>query len=347
MKKRIPFNPTKCAILIVNKKAHESCPMLKIEEHTIEEVSKTKIVGDMVNNKGNRNSLVEERVKNCKSVIANMLATCSEVTCGMFYVKVMLLLYRTVFVQTMLNNSDVWSNLSITNIKALETVQLKCLKRIMRTAASTPNCFVYLELGVLPIKFEIYRRQLNYLHHILNLEENNPIFRLYQQQLMYPYEANWATKVEHLKNQFDLPNNAQIAVLSKGQWKGIIKRAVKKKAHEILLEEAQSKKKLDGVQFPSDFKPLPYINCCSSKTAQTIFKIRGRSTNVLANRGSHEVCRLCGGEEETQDHVLNCSMIRGGDRILSLSSIKDFDGEMMDVFEIAERFIKFQETISA
>ena len=348
MKKRLPIHPTKCVILIVNKKAHDSCPMLKIDEHIMEEVKETKIVGDMVNNKGNRNSLVEDRVKSGKSVIANMLATCSEVTCGMYYVKVMLLLYRSVFIQTMLSNSDVWTNISDKNMTALETIQLKCLKRTMRTAASTPNSFVFLELGVLPMKFEIYCRQLNYLHHILNLEQNNPIFQVYQQQLKYPFEANWATKIEQLKALFDLPNNAKIVSLSKGEWKGLVKRAVRKKAHKILLEEAKTKKKLNDITFPTDYTPQPYLKRFSSKVVQTIFKTRGRSTNVLANRGSHEACRLCKKEEETQEHVLNCELIRGEDRTISLTAVKGMDeNNYEDVLEIAKRFIKFQEIISS
>ena len=83
--------------------------------------------------------------------------------------------------------------------------------------------------------------------------------------------------------------------------------------------------------------------------AQTIFKVRARSTNCLTNRGSHENCRLCGTEEETQEHVLNCQMIRDDGRILSLRTIQDFDvgwNESEDVVEIATRFLKFEKAIS-
>ena len=346
LKKRLPIHPTKCVILVVNKKSHDSTPLLEVEGHILEEVCATKIVGDVVNNKGNRNGLVEDRIKRCKSIVANMLATCSEVTCGLYYVHVMLLLYKSVFVQTMVFNSGVWSRLSTTNFKALETAQLKCLKRFMRCAASTPNCFVYLELGVLPMKYEIHSRQLKFLFHVLTLKSTNPVLRMYQQQLMYPFEPNWATEIEQLKVVYGLPSNDKIASMSKGEWKGTVKRAVRDKAREFLLNEASSKKKLKDVSFTDKFKPQPYLKRHSSKIAQTLFKIRGRSTNVLENRGSHGDCRLCGEEEETQEHILNCVKIRGQAQTLSLVTIKQMHDAPDVLVEIAERFMKFQEMIS-
>ena len=68
----------------------------------------------------------------------------------------------------------------------------------------------------------------------------------------------------------------------------------------------------------------------------------------MANRGSHEACRLCKKEEETQEHVLNCELIRGEDRTISLTAVKGMDeNNYEDVLEIAKRFIKFQEIISS
>ena len=49
LKKRLPIHPTKCVILVVNKKSHDSTPLLKVEGHTLEEVCATKIVGDVAN----------------------------------------------------------------------------------------------------------------------------------------------------------------------------------------------------------------------------------------------------------------------------------------------------------
>ena len=168
----------------------------------------------------------------------------------------------------------------------------------------------------------------------------------YQQQLMYPFAKNWASNVEELKKLYLLPINDEIETMSKGEWKGLVKRTVRCKTHEILLEEASTKKKLDGVLYPKKLITQAYLKSYPTKIAQTIFKIRARSTNCLANRGSSDVCRLCGEDAENQEHVLNCCQIRKEGRVLTLSSIKnEVECECEDVTEIAERFLTFQDRI--
>ena len=110
---------------------------------------------------------------------------------GIYYVTVMLLLYKVVYVPTMVNNCEAWSNITAKNFQALQTAQLKCLKRVMRSASSTPNCIMFLDLAILPIKYEIHIRQLVFIHHIVHLQSSNPVRQVYEQQLEYPFEANW------------------------------------------------------------------------------------------------------------------------------------------------------------
>ena len=103
----------------------------------------------------------------------------SETEVGIHHVSVMLLLYRALFLSTVLFNSSTWSNLRKKDLDSLKTLQLKFLKRIVGVASSTCNAFVYLELGVLPINFEIEKRQLMYLHRILQLEPTDPVWKLF------------------------------------------------------------------------------------------------------------------------------------------------------------------------
>ena len=348
-RKRQPFNAEKCVILMVNKQRHDSCPTLEIEDHTLNEVTETKIVGDIYNRKGNKDALVAGRISDMKGVVASMFATCSEVTCGIDYMHVMLLLYKTVYVPSMLTNADAWSNLSPKNFEDLERAQRKCLKRILKTASSTPNSILYLEMGILPMKFEIHIKQLIFLHQILSLADDDPVKLMYQQQHEYPYEKNWATNNRELRIFYELPtDDNDIAVLSKGQWSGRVKKVVRCYAHEMLLRECHDKKKTQNISFPDHFTTQQYLTSYSPKVALTIFKIRARSTNCLTNRGSHEKCRLCGTEEETQEHVINCECVREGGRIMSLQTVQDFDVECNgseDVVEIATRFLKFEKAI--
>ena len=58
-------------------------------------------------------------------------------------------------------------------------MQLKMLKRIVGVASSTSNAFIYLELGVLPIDYEIEKRQIMFLYRILQLKPTDPVYNLF------------------------------------------------------------------------------------------------------------------------------------------------------------------------
>ena len=66
---------------------------------------------------------------------------------------------------------------------------------------ATPNAFTFLEFGSLPVEYEVHKRQLVFLHHVLTLPQNDPG---YKQQKLLKYEQNWANNIESLLLQYSL-----------------------------------------------------------------------------------------------------------------------------------------------
>ena len=44
----------------------------------------------------------------------------------------------------------------------------------------------------IPIENEIHVKQLTFLHHVLSLDDNDPVRKTYHQQTKFPFEPNWA-----------------------------------------------------------------------------------------------------------------------------------------------------------
>ena len=109
-----------------------------------------------------------------KSTIIELMAICREVVFGRKQTEVMLLLYRFVFLLRLLYNCEAWSNLSKNDIKSLQTSQLSYLRCVMEVSNSTPVAALYLELGSLPVKYEIEIKQLLFLKRILDKEADDP-----------------------------------------------------------------------------------------------------------------------------------------------------------------------------
>ena len=77
----------------------------------------------------------------------------------------------------------------------------------MEVPRSTPVAATFLELGILPIRYEIEKRQLLFLKRILSRETCNPLLLTYEQMLRLSSEPNWANGVLDLRQKYNLPLN--------------------------------------------------------------------------------------------------------------------------------------------
>ena len=237
---------------------------------------------------------------------------------GMSFIESALLLHHSVVLQTMLNNCQSWTNLSLKDIKRLEVVQLRHLKRIVRAPSSTPNVFVFLEMGVLPLIYHIHMRQLGFLHHILHLTEDDPVKQMYDTQLLLPYEKNWSNKIHSLLLEYNLEFST-IFTVSKASWKEMVRKVVSRKAFSRLESLSSSMAKVKLVKYQS-FSCQKYLREFDWKSASILFKLRGRVADCKANRKSSlsqevdSLCRACGVDEETQEHIINCEKVSLDDK---------------------------------
>jgi hypothetical protein len=131
-----------------------------------------------------------------------------------------------------------------------------------------------------------------FLHHILNLDENDPVRHTYQQQLLYP-APNWANEVLQLKNTYNITKqDKEIVTLSKDKWKNIVNKKVREKALIDLNSEAANQKKAQGLCPYPDLIAQDYLTNLTPKQARKIFHVRTS-------------CRLCQNGKETIEHILN------------------------------------------
>ena len=74
----------------------------------------------------------------------------------------------------------------------------------MEASGSTPVAATYLEMGVLPIEYEIDIRRLGFLWTILQKNNDDPVRMVYTEMLKYHFEENWAYDVMKLRRKYGL-----------------------------------------------------------------------------------------------------------------------------------------------
>ena len=349
-KKRLKLNVPKCVMLVVNGKDYYPTPELFVGDEEIECVDFSKYLGDMLAANGSNNELILDRVKKAKAVIISILSLCSAINLGHHCFKVLLLLYSVVFLASVLFNAQTWTNLTKTQVNQLQTVQLKFLKRMVKTPNSTPNAFTFLELGVLPIEYEIHKRQLVFLHHILTLPKSDPVYKLYEKQKLLKYEKNWANNISSLLLTYSL-DSEDVASMSKITWKNKVTSSITSCALKSLQETCLNQTKTYMHTYET-FMQQQYITAYPPHIASFLFKLRGRVLNCRDNHHSANksiMCRLCAVNIESQDHILNCSFVRGNNPIIHLtpyfSDAVPLD-RLKELIVLVDRYTNFQELVS-
>ena len=310
-KKRIPLNEEKCLCLPINVSDKEATPVLVVNGKEIDICEIARYLGDIFNSKGNNSDLVDDRVKKGLACMMSSVALASEISLGVHLIKILVCLYKIMFLTVVLFNSGAWSNLTSTDIKRLTTIQLKFLKRILHAPSSATNSFVFLELGIIPIEYNIHMSQLNFLHHILTLEEDDPVYLAYCQQKLFEFEKNWYNEVETLRTKYGInKSNEQIKRITREKWKAIVKEHINKYALEQLNVENSQKSRTSHFSDRKTLEIQNYFLYLPPADARLYFAIRCGIVDLKTVRkykyGEEDVmCRLCEIDEETLGHVIN------------------------------------------
>ena len=97
--------------------------------------------------------------------------------------------------------SEIWG---MNNIDSIECFYLSFLKSVLGVKKATPNCYVYGELGIYPLKIEFQMRAIKYWLKIisLNLPHESYIRKIYIELLLvnihFPNTVTWITKIRDI-----------------------------------------------------------------------------------------------------------------------------------------------------
>ena len=305
--KKLSFSKTKCKTIIVNRSKGDIPPDLYIDGEKIESVPKVTYLGDVINEKGNNKDLIDDRLQRGTSAMIRIEALVKETCLGIYTIQVHLLLYRSLFIPCVLFNSQTWSNLLDSDLERLGRLQLKCLKKILNVPQSTSNSFTYLEFGVLPIMYEIQLNQLMFLHHIIHLQDDDPVKSVFDSMTFFPEEKNWWHQVRKLLEKYQI-NLMWVEENNREVFRKIVKQKITSVALRELNNDCQSKAKTRHLMYEK-LAPQDYLNHLYPTQSKVIFQCRSKTLDIKTHRQYKyldTICRRCRNNDESIDHVSNC-----------------------------------------
>ena len=305
--KRVNFSAEKCELLKINSICNDG---LLLNAEVIKSVRKVRYLGDVFSDKGDNSELCKDRHDKIKGTITELFALSKGIKFGTKQIESLLLLYKTVFLPRLIYNCEAWSGLTTKNLKTLKSSQLHYLRKILEVSKGVPSAALFLELGVLPISFEIELKQLLYLKRILDREYDDPVHMVYHEMLKYKEEINWANDVIGLRKKYNLPlSDENIKNMQMNDWKSFIKSVIYKEAFMELQIECSYNKKTGHISY-EHFQTCDYLTSLPPKQAKLIFKAKTGMLDIKVNFKNKYAnvlkCPLCLGGSEAFSHIFVC-----------------------------------------
>ena len=268
---------------------------------------------------------------------------------GKYYFQVAIMLRNSLLVSSVLCNSEAWYNVTEAEYTYLETVDLMFLRKVLNAPKATPKEMFYLELGCLPFRYLIQKRRLLFLHYLLNEDSDSMVNKFLMVQCKSENPKDWTSTVMkdmkdlNIKMTFD-----KIKVMKKSRLVHLLNTGIAEKALKDLNEVKRKHSKV--LHLKHDYmKMKKYFMPNKMKTTreeiQLIFKLRSRMTKIKKNyEGMYDdmECSACGEEEESQQHILECSVLvklhKSYEDLPKYENI--FDGTVDEQVKIARIFKK-------
>ena len=255
--KRVSFSAEKCELLKINSIGNGG---LLLNGEDIKSVREVRYLGDVFSDKGDNSELYKDRHDKVKGTITELFALSKGIKFGIKQTESLLLLYKTVFLLRLIYNCEAWSGLTTKDLKTLKSSQLSYLRRILEVSKGVPTAALYLELGVLPISFEIELKQLLYLKRIVDREYDDLVRMVYHKMLKYKEEINWANDVIGRQKKYNIPlNDENIKNMQMNDWKSFVKSVIYKEAFMELQIEFSYNKKTSHISY-EHFQTCDYLN---------------------------------------------------------------------------------------
>ena len=110
------------------------------------------------------------------TTIINLLKT---VSFGSKFFEIVVTLREALLINGMLKSAEIWYGMKKKEINELEEVDKILLRKVLNAPSSSCTESFYLELWLIPLQFILKTRRINYLHYLVNLNEEEMLAKFF------------------------------------------------------------------------------------------------------------------------------------------------------------------------
>ena len=300
----------KCQWVHVGGGSCNSC--YSINGHNITKADTYKYMGDHVSD--GWNPLYQKRCEKAQGYSAICQAMSTEISLGIRLFEMAKLFHQAIFVNGSLLNVETWPNCTESRMIKFERIEQRFLRSILNAHSKTPIEALYLELGIVPLRFHLMKRRILYLHDIVNRDDEELVKKIVLAQKERSCSGDFYEQVLENMRLLDL-NFEMLMANSKAKVKADVGVSIEEKAYQYLIGLANTHSKTqemlyqscNGSEYFRDPKFTPEL-------ANLLFKFRTRTYMVKNNfrnnyKNTNILCPLCEISNDTQQHIMKCHKI--------------------------------------
>jgi hypothetical protein len=164
-----------------------------------------------------------------------------------------------------------------------------------------------LELGIVPIRFEIMKRKIVFLQYILKQDKESMIYKVFKATLENPVKNDFVkTCVKYLDRLGINLTFEEIAQMTQMKFKKLVKEA----GFKHLIEEKNKQKKIGHLTYDKlEMQEYLLDGNKNTQLSKIIFKARGRTLDIKCHKKwkfDDVICVGCGKKEETEEEFISC-----------------------------------------
>ena len=278
------------------------------------EVTEKKYLGDVINKDGNNQSNIKEGTNKAQGNVNKIVNSLHERPYGKHFYKAAKLMREGILLNGLLTNAESWINVTKKDIEDLGKPDIILLRKILSKSGNPSTCFMQLEFGIVPVKFVIIKKRMNFLHYILQESIDSLVNQVYMAQKEDSRRGDFVQLTCEDRKTLDIDHeDDEIRLMTKQAWKTFVKEKVKYAALTELVEENSTKEKTKTIQF-NELKMSDYLEVnLRTSLSQLIFSIRSKTLDVKEYQPwkyKNNTCVACQKYPETMNHFVTCSSYR-------------------------------------
>ena len=259
-------------------------------------------------------TLYKKRHERATGYAVSCQAMSTEISLGYQMYAVAKLLHQAIFLNGTLVNMETWPHCDNKRIAMFERSEQGLFRKVLAAHSKTPIECLYLELGVIPFRYHLKVRRIMYYQTVMLRDDNEITKQVVLSQKRSKIKGDFYTQVSADMEELQIMEEDIDA--SKPSLKAKVDEQAKKHAFTHLHQLATSHSKVDENLYQS-MDGMDYLNDSrlTPDLVNLLFKFRTRMYQVRNNfrnnyKESDILCPLCKSNNDTQEHLFDCTSIQ-------------------------------------